>query len=455
MKLSWMAKPNRAANLSAVEADTDVALEALPKLVLPDGVDEIVCDRQAQQMGPLEVSAVVVGNRLLILPVSSSALDERMIRVEPDPSVFEALGMVASPASEHANDSRPEGTTPGNTNAPENTAPKETNASENTNAPVRPRRFPFRGRRVAAASHPTHPSLREIAPGSSDINDGNGTATGDGNGDATGDAIGQQLVSVDNSNETIDEVDSQPIQLARPLRQGEGRSPAAVELIGVVHDLPTESPSVGGTPSKQLYVDMQIAAGEYVSIVGAQKWSSRLLFSLIAGLESPREGIVLHRGVPVETAGVDKDRFDRALPGVLSPKMAVGQDMCAEDFVAFALLTYDVSPSRARLHARAALDEVGIRSLAGQPMSALSPLDRRCAGIARALVGPWPTRYLFDPLHGFDDERAELLRNCIALRTGRGDAMVILTDDPDLLRGANRVIGVSEGRLYEAVRRLR
>jgi predicted ABC-type transport system involved in lysophospholipase L1 biosynthesis ATPase subunit len=359
-----------------------------PGLVFPDGVDEVVCDRQAKTMSHDEVSAVVVGNRLLILPIHPTLVDSS-VRVDPDPSIWAALEMVVSDAN-HVDDV-------------------------------------------------------------GDLGD-------------LGDVGDVADVSDANSHEGSVRVQSDlsfPVEMARPLRLGQPgqagqyRNRPAIELIGVRHRLDSETSGTrpAGVRPLMLTADLQVAQGEFIALVGARKWSSRLLFLLMSGLSDPEAGMVLHYGVPIGLAGVDRDRFDQGLPGVLAPQIAVVDGMCTEEFVAYPMLTYGVSRDLAIQQAYGAMVAVGVGELLGQPMTDLSPVDRHRIGVARSLAGPWESRYLFDPLHGLHGDDASMIRNAILLRVATAEAMVVLTDDPDLLHEADRVIGVSEGRLYEAVRR--
>ncbi len=350
-----------------------------PGLVFPDGIDEVVCDRQAKTMSHDEVSAVVVGNRLLILPIHPTLLDSS-VRIDLDPSIWAALEMVVSDANQASVE-------------------------------------------------------RDLTRGGDSV-------------------LAQSDLSF-------------PVEMARPLRLGQTghvghtghvgqfRNRPAIELIGVRHrlDVETSGTRPAGVRPLTLTADVQVAQGEFIALVGARKWSSRLLFLLMAGLSDPEVGMVLHYGVPIGVSRVDRDRFDQGLPGVLAPQIAVVDGMCTEEFVAYPMLTYGMSRDLAIQQAHTAMVAVGVGELLGQPMSELSPVDRHRVGVARSLAGPWESRYLFDPLHGLHDDAASVIRNAILSRAATAEAMVVLTDDPVLLHEADRVIGVSEGCLYEAVRR--
>jgi predicted ABC-type transport system involved in lysophospholipase L1 biosynthesis ATPase subunit len=381
-------------------------------LVLPEGVDEIVCDQAGQRLCQQDLSAVVVGNRLLILPISSSLLDHTIRQVDPHPSVWKALGV------ESRVPDLIDLTVRDDLAAQVDVQVLVSSVGENPRVSD-PRSQS--GRSVAG-------SLRSVTP---------------------------QDVAALEIDQTID-LTTDKVVLARPLRPYM-QSRHAVELTGVLRTIPaagSTSPNEESFgPPPKLRADVQIGMGQFVTVVGARKRSTRLLLSLMVGLVQPEEGVVLHDGIPISMTTADRARFDSALPGVLPPRIASDADLFAEEFAAYPMLAYDVHPSRARRHSERVLVEVGAGRLIGQTMGSLTAVDRRLVAVARSLSGPWTTRFLFDPLYSFDDHVSGLIRIAINDRVRSGETIVALTDDAMLLRAADRVIGVSDGTLYEAVRR--
>ncbi len=403
----WKRRKDRAdfTGVSGHSSQGLVAQGLVQGLVLPEGVDEVVCDPSVREMSQDELCAIVVGNRLLILPVAASLLDERIRRVEPHPSVWAQLGISAATIDLTEPDA-----------APKQPAPKE---------PV-----------------PTEPASTESAPREPVLT-----------------SLGlRQLATVDIETLVVnitDDHSSNSVAAARPLRSGRTSLLAAVELSGVVCSFDANVAASAAPVQQTLRADLQVAAGEFVAIVGAAKLSARLLFALMVGVETPDTGVVLHSGVPIALRTPDRQRFNAALPGVLSFEVSAvpGLSAKAEEFVAYPMLAFDVSSGRARAQSERVLTEIGASRLIGQAMATLSPTDRRLAAAGRALACPWSTRFLFDPVANLASETATLLRAAIGARVAAGAAVVVLTDDAELLHMADRVITVSVGSLYEAVRR--
>jgi putative ABC transport system ATP-binding protein len=387
-------------------------------LVLPEGVTELVCDRGVQRLYREDLSAVVVGNRLLILPIAASLLDEGVCQVSPDVSVWEILQIPP----------RPEESTAGAEVTRSSGERLVIDLTEDLTV-------------VEIISAPTI-ELREAQQ--SPLNVGGFRRLGPQDS-------GELLIN------TIGEADdSSPkgVLFARPLRAGQHKFLPVVELTGVVRNVPMND-SDHSTIQETLRADVQIKTGEFVALVGARKRATRMLLSLMVGLDQPDSGSVLHSGVPIAMRSANHDRFQIAQPGILPTTVVFDSNQVAEEFVAFPMRTYEIDMDQAQNHAVKVLCQIGGVHLVGQQMGSMTQSDRRLVAVARALAGPWAARFLFDPLHGFDAGISARVRAAVLERVSVGETVIALTDDPELLRVANRVIGVSNGALYEVVRRVR
>jgi putative ABC transport system ATP-binding protein len=429
-------------------------------LVLPDGVDELVCDQFVRELARHELCAVVFENRLLILPVSGELLDPAYQRVVPHKSVWESLGI---------------------RRATPNFVPPE-GQDDHT--------------QLDYSAHSGLPDVIDLTTNDSLSRD---ASTGASTVDSTGvdsSAIevtsrsagrlierlagGDTIIDLTTENETdgfTDIVEDEPapvvsrdvstrlqyaehVASARPLRSGQRLQAPAVELsevrmaltpLAAVGDL--AKPQLTAMSQSVLRVSLQIPTGQTVAIVGARKRAARMLMSLIVGLEEPETGLVFHQGVPIGLPSLDGERWNLAMPGVLPRQMPVSTQQSVIDYVGFPMQLFGVFQHVSHRWARSALDELGAISLAEQPFDSLKGPDRRLVALARALVGPWPARFLFDPLYGFDEGTAANARRTIERYSDANATLVMLTDDPELLRLADRVLGVSDGQVYEAVRR--
>ena len=107
--------------------------------------------------------------------------------------------------------------------------------------------------------------------------------------------------------------------------------------------------------------------------------------------------------------------------------------------------------ARARGHARAVLEELGLESLAQQPVARLSAGERRLCGLARALCGPPPVLLLDDPSAGLDDHDRARIAQTLRRVLNQGSAVLAACSDPALVSALHaqgaRVLELEDGRI--------
>jgi putative ABC transport system ATP-binding protein len=440
------------ATVSAREIDSlnrDGLTYSVDGLVLPEGVTEVVCDHFVRQLPRHELCAVVFENRLLILPIGGHLLDESYVQVVPHKSVWESLGIRR--ATPNFANRYPEIPTDVDLAFPSDPSLLSRTATSESSSLIDLTRIDPSGQNVGRLVNRL--STGEIVI---DLTTQDDLRTQD-------EVAGFEDIAEDEPAPVMSRefsarlhvAENEPI--ARPLRSGQRPHASAIELSDVTVRLAYSKSGSRGEPLLEdhtvLRVSLQIGAGETVAIVGARKRAARMLMSLIVGLEEPATGLVFHQGVPIGLPSLDGERWKLALPGVLPRRMVDGAELSVLDYVSQPMQLFGITQSTSHKWALTGLDDMGARVLADQPFDSLLGPDRRLVALTRALVGPWPMRFLFDPLYGFTDETAAEARRVIQKYAQSVATLVLLTDDPELLRLADRVLGVSDGQVYEAVRR--
>jgi nitrate/nitrite transport system ATP-binding protein len=215
-----------------------------------------------------------------------------------------------------------------------------------------------------------------------------------------------------------------------------GAAPA-LELKGV-----RKAYSAGGRTTEVLGgVDLSIAAGEFVAIVGFSGAGKSTLISLLAGLERPSAGQVLFQGA--EVTGPSSER------GVVFQNYSLMPWLSARDNVALAVNAVRRDCTRAE---RAAIVEryvamVGLAHAADRRPAELSGGMRQRVAVARALAISPKVLLLDEPLSALDAlTRAKLQDELAAISTRERKTIVLITNDVDeALLLADRVIPLTPG----------
>lgn len=190
-------------------------------------------------------------------------------------------------------------------------------------------------------------------------------------------------------------------------------------------------------------IDLTIAAGECVAIVGRSGCGKSTLLRLLAGLDADYEGALRHDGAPI--AGTDLRR------GIVFQDHRLFPWLTLADNVGLALADLPLPAAEKRERVRARLAAFGLGDyLDAYPKAVSGGMAQRVA-FARALVNRPSVLLLDEPFGALDAiTRAHLQQELLALWRAEGLTVVIVTHDIEeaaLLAGRVVVLDQHPGRI--------
>jgi putative ABC transport system ATP-binding protein len=197
-------------------------------------------------------------------------------------------------------------------------------------------------------------------------------------------------------------------------------------------------------------VDLTVAAGELVAVMGPSGSGKSTLLTIAGSLEEPTRGDVLIEGTPLAGLGRDdRARLRRRHIGYVFQDFNLLPGLTAVENITMPLELDGTKARRARKAGLAALEELGLADRADAFPDELSGGQRQRVALARALVGERRLLLADEPTGALDSHTGEGVMRLIRSACADGAAAVMVTHDAQLASWADRVVFVRDGRIVD------
>jgi len=196
-------------------------------------------------------------------------------------------------------------------------------------------------------------------------------------------------------------------------------------------------------------VDLSIAAGEFVSIMGPSGSGKSTAMNIIGGLDIPSSGEYLFQGIP--TSGFDRAQLTlmrRHMLGFVFQGFNLLARTSAVENVELPLVYRGMDQRERRKRALVALEQVGLKGREGHTTQELSGGQQQRVAIARAIVTD-PAVLLADEPTGNLDTRTsvEIMELISRLNRDNGITVIMVTHEEDIAAYGKRLLRFVDGHL--------
>jgi lipoprotein-releasing system ATP-binding protein len=199
-------------------------------------------------------------------------------------------------------------------------------------------------------------------------------------------------------------------------------------------------------------IDLAVAQGEMVAIVGSSGSGKSTLLHLLAGLDKPTSGAVMIRDKNIHQVNEDERCYIRNHSlGFIYQFHHLLPEFTALENVGMPLLIRDAEPEVITSRAKELLTQVGLKDRLNHKLGALSGGERQRVAIARALVAEPACILADEPTGNLDPSNAaRVLDMFFALQKEQKTSVVMVTHDRKIAGRADRVFEIVDGSLLPA-----
>jgi len=219
------------------------------------------------------------------------------------------------------------------------------------------------------------------------------------------------------------------------------RSLIALRRVSRVYD--------GGAITALRNVDLQVAEGDCLAIVGASGSGKSSLVNILCGIDYPSSGHVIWEGRPIRSKR-EWVRLRRSRIGIVFQEYNLIPTLTAVENIELALLGRGMSPKHRYTRAGMVLARVGLEHHPHRLVSRLSGGERQRVAIARALVSEPKLLLADEPTGNLDTASAHKVADLMfELREQSNMTLILVTHDEALAARCDRQIRLRDGSVAE------
>jgi putative ABC transport system ATP-binding protein len=197
-------------------------------------------------------------------------------------------------------------------------------------------------------------------------------------------------------------------------------------------------------------VNLSVAKGEFLSVVGPSGSGKSTLFNILGGLTPPTSGSIYIDGRDLlKMTDAERTELRKKTVGFVFQKYNLLPTLTAEDNIAIAR---DIAGNKVTNDPQfeEILNLLGIRDRMHHKPRALSGGEQQRVAIARAIVNHPALLLADEPTGNLDSENSTAVLGILRdLNERLGQTILMITHDPDAAAYGHRMVRMRDGRIVE------
>jgi lipoprotein-releasing system ATP-binding protein len=206
-------------------------------------------------------------------------------------------------------------------------------------------------------------------------------------------------------------------------------------------------------------VDLEVYAGEFLSVVGSSGSGKSTLLHLLGTLDKPEDGQILLQAKRIDDLpNADRDRLRNETFGFifqfyhLLPELTTLENVLMPKMIALPVYGWFRQRRAVRQYATELLDRVGLGHRLHHKPRELSGGEMQRAAIARALINRPRILLADEPTGNLDaDKGIEIIRLLRDLNRQEQLTIIMVTHNLEIVSNTDRVVRLAKGRVEEAI----
>lgn len=194
-------------------------------------------------------------------------------------------------------------------------------------------------------------------------------------------------------------------------------------------------------------LNLDITAGELVSIIGPSGSGKSTLLNILGGLDKATAGTVQVGDNTITNFSVNQlVDYRRKTVGHIFQNLNLIPTLTAKENIEFSMVASGVKRGKRKQRVQELLETVGLKDRAEHKPEELSGGEQQRIAIAAALANDAPVLLADEPTGELDTANARLIvEYLVKVNKGLGKTILMVTHDPSVARASSRILRIEDG----------